>query len=426
MASPLMKGLRSRRNLWRAWFHVFPRAASSGHEQTRRDALAFKQDSAGNIEALQRRLASGSFEFEAQRGVARKRKGKSRRPIVVSPLQNRLVQRAILQTLQDPPSGSKRRLAEVTRLIETETSVGGLPKKGVPTAVKLIAGELSEGATHFYKSDIAGFFTSISKPLVIGLLSEKLDDPKFVEFFRRALEVELENVDEIKEWIELFPIGDDGVAQGSALSAFCGNLLLQKFDQSMNGRGRTTIRYIDDFVVLTRSDSDARRAMNDADALLRSVGLSLYDPDDRPDKAKIGSVSDGFEFLSYKFRGSEIAAADTAKQRLLSSIDKEISLAKKAIRKSKGEARRADERFVQALNLLDHRIRGWGDSFRYVTRRLEFVHLDNAISKKISSFERWFFSYRGNLTTRQDRQRALGVALLHDTPIEKVEHGQGE
>ena len=80
-----------------------------------------------------------------------------------------------------------------------------------------------------------------------------VDDDDFTELFRAALETEIENRDAVGKWLELFPIREIGVAQGSLLSVLAGNVALRHFDASMNSGELTTIRYLDDFLILASS-----------------------------------------------------------------------------------------------------------------------------------------------------------------------------
>tara|TARA_R110002073_G_scaffold205620_3_gene365412 strand:- start:378 stop:1673 length:1296 start_codon:yes stop_codon:yes gene_type:complete len=412
-ASTLLSAVRSRRTLWKAWFKVYPRAKYSPHDATRKAARAFKSNPATNIESLQSRLSRQSFLFSPQRGVAKKRAGKTPRPVIVSPLENRIVQRAILDVLQCPPERLKAQLAPVSRVLETPTSVGGLPGKGVPEAVNLITGAIQAGATHYIRSDIKDFFGAIPKEKVIEFIRATTKDDAFTDFFEAALQVELANESEIREWLSLFPRGDIGVPQGSALSALCANILLREFDRDTNSADSTTVRYIDDFVVLANTEQAANAAYSRGKKIMESLGLSLHDPLQHSEKASIGEVSKGFEFLSYRFMGKEVSASKAARGKLEGMVRQEIKDAKKTIMENLNAPRRTSEKYIQVLSRLDRKIRGWADSFAYSTRRLEFAQLDDKIFEMLDEFSVWFYRKTKNLD-KKSRRRALGIALVTD------------
>jgi hypothetical protein len=70
---------------------------------------------------------------------------------------------------------------------------------------------------------------------------------------------------------------------------------------------------------------------------------------------------------------------------------------------------------VQALSSIDRQIRGWGDAFKDVDQRLEFSQLDQEIQKVVGQFVGRFFKAAPDIMT-PERMRALGIALLADTP----------
>lgn len=89
--------------------------------------------------------------------------GKTPRPIVIASLTSRIVQRAILDVCQSDKPSIQKKLGLLPSLLQTPTSVGGLPNKGVKTAIEIIERARLGGATHYVRSDIQAFFTRISK-----------------------------------------------------------------------------------------------------------------------------------------------------------------------------------------------------------------------------------------------------------------------
>ena len=362
-------------------------------------------------------LRKGEFRFGLQRGVVQRRKGKKPRPIVVSPITNRIVQRAILETLQSEAPSIRRRLGNIPEALRTRTSVGGIPGKGASDAVQLISTAISAGATHYVRSDIRDFFTKVPTASLIRSIREQTGDDEFVNLIQAGLKVELENASDpmVSEWLDLFPGGEIGVPQGSSLSAFCANYVLRKFDVSLNGPTLTTVRYIDDFVILGHSEAAVRDAWIHARKFLTELGLQPHVPTPGGTKASEGLVSDGFDFLSFRFRQGQIGLSRDVKKRLLRDVEAEIRAAKHFIQTSWSTPRTTEPRFAQALTRLDRKICGWGNSFRDVDQRVEFAQLDGKIFARIQAFIRWYTS-RAREHQGKDKMRGLGVALLGDTP----------
>ena len=403
--------------LWTSWISLRSRALSSRNRTTSEDARRIDQNPTSVLRGLQEALRKGEFKFSLQRGVLQRRKGKDPRPIVVSPVTNRIVQRAILETLQSQAPSTVRRLGDIPIALSTPTSVGGIPGKGASDAVRIISKAIREGATHYIRSDVKDFFTKVPTARLIESIRQQTGDDEFTDLIQDGLAVELENAGDpmVAEWIELFPDGETGIPQGSSLSALCANYLLREFDAELNGEGLTMLRYIDDFVILGASESVVRHAWHTGLEFLDELGLEAHEPSPQKTKAPKGKVSDGFNFLSYRFRAGQIGLSRDVKRRLLTEIDANISAAKRSIQMSLETPRRAEPRFAQALARLDRKIRGWGDSFRDVNQRVEFTQLDDKIMERIRVFIGWYTSRVGDYDS-EEKMRGLGVALLGDTP----------
>jgi hypothetical protein len=94
------KLVRARRSLYKAWRHVRDNGLHSPSNETRNAILEFDQEAPRNLERIGRQLARHGFRFEPQTGYVQK-KGKKKRPIVIAAVKNRVVQRSMLDVLQD-------------------------------------------------------------------------------------------------------------------------------------------------------------------------------------------------------------------------------------------------------------------------------------------------------------------------------------
>jgi hypothetical protein len=242
-------------------------------------------------------------------------------------------------------------LGTIPQILRTPTSVGGIPEKGATDAIAAITSAVQSGARYYIRSDIKDFFTRIPKQRIFNFLVLNIPDPEFVSIFMTALQVDLENVEEIREWSNLFPTDEIGVPQGSSLSALCANIILERFDIELNGRGITTIRYLDDFVILGPAENSVTKAWQKALQILDALEMKAHSPSERSGKAVKGLISDGFDFLSFRITDIHVAPSRNAKKEFIRDLEQTIYLAKKDIQAQTTSPRWAENRFGQSMVL---------------------------------------------------------------------------
>lgn len=301
--------------------------------------------------------------------------------------------------------------------MECPTSVGGVPKRGVQHAVTLINTAIGDGAVYYARSDIKGFFDHVNRLDVIEYVATQVPCSETVNLITKAMTTELGNEAEVRDELSLFPSEDIGVAQGNSLSCLAANVALREFDKLMTDRGVTTIRYIDDFVVLGRTERAVRLALESGIRHLNSINLTAYLPGDGLNKASKGRVADGFDFVGCYFKGSEVAPSLESRKRLIAEVEKKIFAARKDIAKALDEKkpRRSQDRFIQTVTALDRKVRGWGDAYQFTTNTSAFEEIDEKLDLRIGEFRKWFAN-RSRGYSSQDLRRAYGFAVLTDTP----------
>jgi len=310
MTSKLVKRVQSIRELERAWRAIQENARSSKSDNVRREVEKFAENSGRRVHSICARLARGSFKFMPAKGIPipktdndGKRSKTSFRPIVLAPLESRIVQRSILEVLMSHKAMQK--------YVNTPHSFGGVRRQkgkeiaAVPAAVyavlQAIGGrgqQLGGGAKFVALADISKFFTRIPKTAVRNIISSAIEDNEFMALFDEAVKVELSNMAELREKAAQFPVEDIGVAQGNSLSPLLGNILLFEFDALMNEGDCRCIRYIDDFIILAPTKKAAAARLKKAKRLLGALQMELS-----PEKSskEPSPVDAPFVFLGIEF-----------------------------------------------------------------------------------------------------------------------------
>ncbi|WP_417673825.1 RNase H family protein [Roseibium sp.] len=400
------------RTLFKAWQKIKSNGRRSSADETREAIEEFDKNTLSNILKIQKQLRSGTFQFDPQHGVTIKKSSGGKRGIVMASVRNRIVERALLDTLQDK--------SKFVRSVNTQpTSVGGVPNRSVPHGLQLIENAFADAKIHFVRSDISGFFDGIPREKVLAAISRDVGDPEFMGLLEQASTVVLYNEASLGEDRKIFPTDNEGVAQGSPLSPLFGNILLYEFDKKLNGRGVMCVRFVDDFVVMSDSEKRCRGAFKSAQKFLKDLGLECHDPysgTSSPDKAQFGNAhSGGFSFLGYDCAPGLFQPNRKARNSLLEKVRSRIKAGQVAIGhvRKKQNSFAARSRYVQTMAVVDSVVRGWGEAFAYGNAPQTIRDLDRKIDDLLADFRAWYALQCKHMNAK-DRRRTGGVGLLED------------
>lgn len=428
MAS-LFDDARSESNLFSAWRHVKRSALKSKNTKIQGCAAEFEHSHQRHLKRIITQLRENRFTFDGVEGVLKDKKqreaaGKDPRPIAVASIKNRVVQRAILQVLQPRKAKNERdintkytpkedsRLGKLNQINCSKFGVGGLmsPYGGVEPAIRLIMKAMLGGASYYYQSDIKAFFTKIPTASIVTTVLNETGDEDLAELFKRGLEVNLANKDELLHYAKLFPSGGIGVAQGSSLSAFAGNVLLYDFDHKLNGMGVTAVRYIDDLLIVSASKELLKDAVTFSEDHLGSLRFSLYPPVPGSDKASQGECNNAFKFLGCTLQPKRCVPSKQSIASLSAEVSQIMSASKRGIKELLSKDKPLDSKLSQSavLHALGRKIYGWQKSFAFCTDSHEFRRLDTDIVSKVSDYEGWIRKQTGSLQAEK-RMQILGI-----------------
>lgn len=130
-----------------------------------------------------------------------------------------------------------------------------------------------------------------------------------------------------------------GAFQGAPISPLLSNIYLHPFDVALNHQAYRLVRYCDDFLILCRSEAEAREALQMATRVLRERRLELH-----PAKTRLVSPTDTFVYLGYGFApdGKVIAPPNVPEvvgRRVMAFADRTAARATRRIGNTKQTAR---------------------------------------------------------------------------------------
>lgn len=139
--------------------------------------------------------------------------------------------------------------------------------------------------------DLSKCFDTLNHGLIIQALRKRIADGSILNLVRLFLQG---GVMEGQEWHETTV----GSPQGGVISPLIANIYLDAFDQEMKRRGHRIVRYADDILILTRSQTAAENVMKQASRYLEeALKLTV-----NRDKTHIVHSKQGVDYLGVTIR----------------------------------------------------------------------------------------------------------------------------
>ncbi len=416
MSRSLYDKISGKKNLDDAWKVVYANGMKSLSDESRKKVKDFNVHFEKNRKKIKNKLKSHRYKFSPAKAAPIRKPGKAPRPLAVPIIEDRVVQRALLNILQS--------VNELKVALEVPTSFGGIGGRSVRGAIEMAYSAVKAGAKYYIRSDIEGFFTKIPRPTVLAKINLLLPDTSLSKIIDDASWTELENLSSLGGLAELYPDIYTGVFQGCCLSPLFGNILLNDFDIKLNTEDITCIRYIDDFLILGPREKDVNRIFDKAQAILGNYGLDAYVPKKDSSKAQKGLLEKkGFNFLGCTIGASFIHPNRKARTEIKNKISDVLRGNARALNRVESSSWIKDYSLIHTLQKVNNILMGWGNQYSFCNATVLFKDIDREIDKFIREYISKYSKSREKFKkdgSSDSGRKLLGVHLLHESKSDPI------
>ena len=346
----LMDKVGSDRNLASAWAKVARNDGAAGVDHV--TVAMFEKHLETNLKDLSQQLQRGTYRPQAVRRTFIPKADGKERPLGIPTVRDRVVQGAVRQLLEP--------------IFENEFcphSYGFRPGKGCKDALRRVDELLKSGYTHVVDADLKGYFDTIPHGQLLERVREKVADGRVLKLIESFLTAGV--MDGLSQWKPTA-----GAPQGAVISPLLSNIYLNPLDHLMNRQDWEMVRYADDFVILCRSEGEAKLALEAVQQWTAQAGLTLHETKTHV----VNAAEEGFEFLGYRFERGKHWPREKSVQKFKDSI--------------RSKTRRANGHSLeQIIAKLTPTMRGWFGYFKHGPRHT-YTRLDGWVRMRLRSILR--------------------------------------
>jgi RNA-directed DNA polymerase len=268
---------------------------------------------------------------------------------------DRLIQQAILQVLQwrwDPTF--------------SECSYGFRPGRNAHQAVAQAQAYIEQGYNVVVDIDLEQCFDHVCHDRLMSRLAERITDTRLLKLIRGYLQAGI-----LEDGLVTLP--EAGTPQGSPLSPFLSNVVLDELDKELEVRGHRFCRYADDSNIYVRSFRAGERVMASISRFItRRLKLKVNESKSAVDRPQNRS------FLGFSFTGGKPPTRRKIAPKALARFKARV---KELTRRNQGRS------LGHVIATLSAYLRGWIGYFGFCQTSSMLRDLDSWIRHRLRSFQ---------------------------------------
>ena len=341
-------------NITKACYEVIKNKGAGGVDKTPVKELKAYLDT--NRDKLCESVRNGDYLPQPIRGKQIPKGNKKKRLLGIPTAVDRMLQQAVLRVVMPQ-----------YELEFSEASYGFRPNRNTHQAVSKALNYINSGFQNIVEIDLKAFFDEVDHVLLLELIYRKVKCKETMRLLRRWLRAPIEIEGKLVKRTK-------GVPQGSPISPFLSNVMLNELDIEMEQLGLNFVRYADDFSIYCKTKSDAVKAKILVTKFLRDKLKLPINTDKSGIRRPVHLQVLGFGFVPTYRKGEKGKYQLVVTPKKFKAFKQKL---KELTRKTTPMS------FDERIEKLNSTIRGWMEYFKYASIQQKLIKLDGWLRNRL-------------------------------------------